>query len=274
MANDQSYFTNRLRGVQTTLYFPLVTWSATDPSDDFVTTPAVHVAGDTKISLDGAAFANTTNAFAHLGNGIYSLVLSAAEMLASQIVVTVVDQTAPAVWKDRLLLVETSRAVAGVLRQGVAQAGGAATITLDASASGVNDFYKGAQVAIVAGTGAGQVRSIRSYVGASKVATVGRAWATNPDATSVFVILPPGEVQLDPYGVDDVWDDVEAAEPSAAIASLTSMRLILQHLKRFIFNRTTGTDGARTVYKDDNVTVLETQTFSTDGTTSELGKAQ
>lgn len=275
MANDQSFFTNKLRGVQTTLYFPLPKWSATDPSDDFVTTPAAHAAGDTKISLDGAAFANTSNAFAHLGNGIYSLVLTAAEMAASQIVVTVVDQTGPKVWKDRVLLVETSQAVAGVLRQNVAQAGTASTITLDASASAVNDFYNGALVAITSGTGAGQVRVIRDYTGASKVADVGRNWATNPDATSVFVLLPGGDVELDPYGVDAIWDDVEgAAEPSAAIASLATMRAIMQHLKRLFFNRSTGTNAARTIFKDDSVTVLETQTFSSDGSTSDLGKAQ
>ena len=274
MANDQTFYTNRLRGVQTTLYFPLIEWSATDPGDDFVTTPAVHAAGDTKISQDGAAFANTTNGFAHLGNGVYSLVLTAAEMLAGQIVVTVVDQTGPKVWKDRLLLLETSRATEGVLRQGVAQAGAASTVTLDSAASAVDNFYKGAQVALVAGTGAGQVRSVRSYVGATKVATVGRAWATNPDATSVFAIIAPGEVQLDPFGVDDVWDDSEGSEPTTALASVATMRAILQHIKRFILNRVTATSGARTIYRDDSVTVLETQSFGTDGTTSDLGKAQ
>jgi hypothetical protein len=274
MANDQSLFTNKLRGVQTTLYFPLATFSATDPSDSFVTTPAVHAAGDTKISLDGAAFANTANAFAHLGNGIYSLVLSAAEMAAAQIVVTVVDQSGPKIWKDRLLLIETSQAVQGVLRQNVAQAGAAGSITLDASASAVNDFYNGALVALVSGTGAGQVRVIRDYTGASKVADVGRDWATNPDATSVFVLLPGGDVELDPYGVDAVWDDPEGAEPTAAIASNATMRAILQHVKRLLFGRSTATNTARTVFKDDAVTVLETQTFSSDGTTSDLGKAQ
>jgi hypothetical protein len=75
------------------------------------------------------------------------------------------------------------------IRRGTAQAGAATTITLDASASATNDFYTYCMVRILSGTGAGQVRQITDYVGATKVATVG-TWATNPDNTSVFVIEP------------------------------------------------------------------------------------
>jgi len=74
-------------------------------------------------------------------------------------------------------------------RQNTAQAGAASTITLDAGASGVDDEYNTQYIYIVSGTGAGQRRQITDYVGASKVATVGSAWTTNPDATSVFRIL-------------------------------------------------------------------------------------
>lgn len=76
------------------------------------------------------------------------------------------------------------------LRRNTAQAGAAATITLDAAASAVDDFYNNLIIGIVSGTGAGQGRLITDYVGATKVATVNTAWATNPDATSVFVLLP------------------------------------------------------------------------------------
>lgn len=76
------------------------------------------------------------------------------------------------------------------VRSNTAQAGGALSITLDASASAVNDFYARQVIAIVGGTGAGQTNVIASYVGATKAATVEHAWATNPDNTSVFAILP------------------------------------------------------------------------------------
>ena len=70
---------------------------------------------------------------------------------------------------------------------GTAQAGGASSITLAAGSSATTDFYKDNVVRIVAGTGAGQSRVITAYNGATKVATVHEAWATNPDSTSQYV---------------------------------------------------------------------------------------
>lgn len=76
------------------------------------------------------------------------------------------------------------------IRSNTAQAGAAGTITLDAAASAADDFYNDAIIFITGGTGVGQVRRIRDYVGATKVATIVPAWATNPDNTSTFAILP------------------------------------------------------------------------------------
>jgi hypothetical protein len=76
------------------------------------------------------------------------------------------------------------------LRRGIAQAGGTTSITLDAAASGTDNLYNNHLVVTVAGTGAGQARFIRSYVGGTKVATVNRAWVTNPASDTVFHILP------------------------------------------------------------------------------------
>ncbi len=86
----------------------------------------------------------------------------------------------------------SSPCAAGVARTGTAQAGAATTITLDAGASAVDGAYNNMHVNITAGTGAGQAqRTISGYVGSTKVATVSSAWATNPDATSVFRITNP-----------------------------------------------------------------------------------
>lgn len=73
-------------GVSKTIYFPLITAGGTA----FQTTwsPA---AGETQRSLDGGAFSNCSNTPAHEGNGIWSLVLTAAEMQAEVIVVTLSD---------------------------------------------------------------------------------------------------------------------------------------------------------------------------------------
>jgi len=72
-----------------------------------------------------------------------------------------------------------------------AQAGGASTITLAATASGSNSYKeanKNNWLWITGGTGAGQVRRITAYDGGTKVATVDAAWATVPDATSTYEI--------------------------------------------------------------------------------------
>jgi len=80
---------------------------------------------------------------------------------------------------------------------GTAQGGGAQTITLHAAASATDNLYQAARVAILGGTGQGQSRQIMVYKGSTQVATVDRAWVTNPDNTSVYVIISdqfPSEV--------------------------------------------------------------------------------
>lgn len=101
------------------------------------------------------------------------------------------------------------------VRSGTAQAGGAATITLDAGASGTDDYYINQIIFLVGGTGAGQSKIISDYMGATKVATVNDNWATQPDATSVFVIYPFGSVPgaTAPTAgqvADAVWDEARA----------------------------------------------------------------
>lgn len=80
------------------------------------------------------------------------------------------------------------------IRSNTAQAGAAGSITLDASASAVDDFYNNTIVQIISGTGAGQARFASDYVGSTKVLTVNANWVTNPDNTSVFAILPFGSI--------------------------------------------------------------------------------
>lgn len=72
---------------------------------------------------------------------------------------------------------------------GTATAGGASTITLAVTASAVDDTYNDFLINITGGTGSGQTRRIRDYVGATKVATVSVDWTTPPDATSVYSIF-------------------------------------------------------------------------------------
>jgi hypothetical protein len=75
------------------------------------------------------------------------------------------------------------------IRTGTAQAGStSSTIKLDASASATNNLYQNDLVTITGGVGLGQTRTIVSYAGSTKIATVDRAWTTTPDNTSTFAI--------------------------------------------------------------------------------------
>jgi hypothetical protein len=106
-----------------------------------------------------------------------------------------------------------------IIRAGTAQAGGATTITLDASASATDDIYNYDLIVITAGTGAGQSRYITDYDGTTKVATVA-SWQTNPSSDSVFVILPGGQIPgaTAPTAgevADAVWDEATAGHTTS-----------------------------------------------------------
>lgn len=128
--------------------------------------------------------------------------MAANTVTASAVATDAVDEIVDAVW-DEVLTGATHnvtnsagrrlRQVRSALYTGTAQAGAATSITLDTGASTTNNLYQGEIVSIVSGTGAGQTRSIVNYVGSTRVATVDRAWITNPDNTSVFEIVGTDE---------------------------------------------------------------------------------
>jgi hypothetical protein len=82
------------------------------------------------------------------------------------------------------------------VNEGLAQGGTATSITLNTLASAVDETYTNQTVFIVSGTGQDQARTVTAYNGTTKVATV-ETWQTNPDATSVYIMLPAGAGDLD-----------------------------------------------------------------------------
>lgn len=89
------------------------------------------------------------------------------------------------------------------LHSGTAAAGASTTITLQSDAVATADYYNGRPIEIVAGTGIGQVRTIKDYT-TGRVATVDRAWSTNPDTTSIYVIHPTVVANQTTDGYSDV----------------------------------------------------------------------
>ncbi len=93
----------RKYGVSTTIVFPLVERGTLD----FVT-GATTAAGDIKISKDGGAANNTTDVdIDEIGQGMYKLTLSVAEMQAAKIILSIVDQSETKVFEDQCLIIET-----------------------------------------------------------------------------------------------------------------------------------------------------------------------
>ena len=176
-----------------------------------------HVAGSTtSVSALATGVASilddtgTSGVLISAGTGTGQLSLSSGLVRLSA---TGVDD----IWDEALsghVAAGSSGAAMYIIRSGTAQAGASTTITLDASASAVDDFYNNQAIFIVSGTGVGQGRFISDYDGTTKVATVA-TWGTNPDNTSVFVIRPfgsiPGATAPTAAEVADaVWDEAKA----------------------------------------------------------------
>jgi hypothetical protein len=158
-----------------------------DNDGDLVTGAA---ALDSEASQDQGTFADCTNEATEIAtaSGLYYLDLIATELDTKCTAVIVKTTTTDA--KTTALILHPRRFP--VLRTGTAQAGAATTITLDATASAIDDFYRGMYVNITNDSPAnarGQARRIISYVGSTKVATVEAAWGTNPSSASTFEIL-------------------------------------------------------------------------------------
>lgn len=71
---------------------------------------------------------------------------------------------------------------------GVARGGSLGAIMLAASANATDDFYTYSTIEITGGTGAGQLREITGYNGATKQALVDKDWMILPDNTSVYTV--------------------------------------------------------------------------------------
>jgi hypothetical protein len=82
------------------------------------------------------------------------------------------------------------------VNEGLAQAGGANTITLNALASATDDAYVAQVVFIRSGTGEDQSGTIIAYNGTTKVAIIDKPWAVVPDSTSGYIMIPNDHVIL------------------------------------------------------------------------------
>lgn len=64
------------------------------------------------------------------------------------------------------------------------------TYKLTSSASSNNDFYVGSGINLTVGTGAGQIRKIISYAGATRIITIDKPFTTSPAQDTQYTISP------------------------------------------------------------------------------------
>jgi hypothetical protein len=114
------------------------------------------------------------------------------------------------------------------VNEGAAQGGTINTITLNANASSADNAYSGQLVFIRSGTGDDQVGIIVAYNGTTKIATVEKNWASIPDNTSGYIIIPSHVHTADElnYWSEDTRDEVIAwARKSSDNAEQTNLKL-------------------------------------------------
>jgi hypothetical protein len=232
------------------------------------TTPASFKTGlsptDTAYYKDGAGAWTSlaiTDTLTEIGaTGLYALSLTASEMNHDWVIIKITASGAA----DTFVMFRMSaahiddlvRASDAQQRAATAQAGTAGTITLDAGASAVDDYYKHARCFLTGGTGAGQCQIIDSYVGSTKVATMAANWPTTPDNTTTFVLLPLGSIPgaTAPTAgqvADAVWDEPRADHEAAGSVGEALEMVLADAVNKKRANKSTG----------------ETQVFKADGTT-------
>ena len=140
-------------------------------------------------------------------NAITATAIAADAITASELATTAVAEIVDAVWDEPLTSGTHDVGYSAgqrlrylILSGAAAQAGSSNSITLANTESSTDNIFNQNIISIVSGTGAGQTRLIAEYNGTSKVATVDRAWDTNPASGSVYEILPFSSILLADHG--------------------------------------------------------------------------
>jgi hypothetical protein len=125
------------------------------------------------------------------------------------------------------------------VNEGLAQGGGASSITLNSLASSTNDLYNGQFVFLVSGPGQDQVGRVTAYNGTSKVATImttSDGWAIEPTDATGYIMVPildvvptllgspaGASVSVDIAAVKTDTGNLITRIPSALFAGMTSL---------------------------------------------------
>jgi hypothetical protein len=243
----------RKYGEATTILFPLIARNVVD-----FNTAATFASGDTKIIKDEGAAANTTNNPAHEGNGIYSLALTATEMQAARIAVTLID-SATKVWEDQAVIIET-----------YGHASAQHALDLDDATLDVNVASIAASAITAAAIATDAIDADAIAAGAIDAAAIAND-AIDAAALAADVGTEIAAAVIAALDVNDIADAVltralSAVEPAPTARSLYGAAAALTNRRRF-------NSGNLETFRTDDTTVLQTFARTTDAAeepTSEL----
>lgn len=150
------------------------------------------------------------------------------------------------------------------IQYGTAQSGSSLAIALATAASSTDDYYNGCIVATYAGAGARQARYAAEYTGSSRSITIDRAWVTNPDNTTKYVVLPFAGAATLAELADAVLDEAASGSLSAYNARPTLRQAIAELV---LAHRNVTKSSNNLLTKDvDGTTTVRTRAMSPDAT--------
>jgi len=215
---------------------------------------------DCSVRLDEAAEGTCTNDFADEGV-TYSLILTAAEMVAARVTVTIVD-AATKQWLDKVIIIETYGHPSSqhpwmtkYWTNGAVNDGSASSTvwTFDGFTEATADHVIGSELTFTSGANAGQCRTVIDYT--STVLTVSPAFIAAPADNDEFVLEARPTTSADNVPAVDIaailadtnelqGDDIPGTLGSPAGASISADLLVIDNFVDGIeSDLANGTDG-------------------------------
>lgn len=231
-------------GVARDIYFPLIKRSVMDfaVSGDYT-----HASGDVKISKDGGAAATATNAPSAITMGntaMWKLTLTATEMQAAQIMVTMGDAATKAV-EDQMIIIETYGNASGqhAFDLGTAITAPTNFSSMSIDGSGRVDVIKvagtsqtardlGASVLISSGTGTGQLDVTSGVIKANLAQILGTALTETAGQIAagfkkLFDVASPVFTLLSVNQTGDSYARIGAPAGASASADIAAVKAVL-----------------------------------------------
>lgn len=250
----------------TAIQIPIIKRGTVDYAVGADWTPA---AGDVKISKDGGAAANVTNlptAIAMGNTAYWQFILTATELSAANVVVTIADSATKAV-EDQCFLVETFGHASAMYQADLSAANLPANVVEinGGAASGVGTpevnvtQWNSANVATPDTAGYPKI-TIKSGTGTGEISL------TSGAVNTVGSVTTKTGYKL----ASDGLDSISTTAPAGVAGNFREMVVAVW---RAAFRKSTLTATQLKTYADDGTTVLTTQTVSDDGTTQTKGAA-